>query len=274
MRLLRFATLESGQRSFYPPEKMYPFRLWAQSLIIPTFAIGCSKNYSVHSFLALKHAVRTPLELFWFKHSGLTLHWLVDLLDNTRFNDTVVDSSESTAYEDMRNIDRLFEKGPVNTHRENCIFAEIVFIEFYTWMEKSSHNNIITQEPAKLFDQLEKFIATQVTNCNRNLPQDSMYHSVYITVLALAMMKILTGKTKLNYLNREDPIIFTNTLDWVKEVRKLDTKQCFYHFKLENMTKFVFGEIMTIWVGYVYLHATRIWFFVITFIWLVLLVYS
>jgi hypothetical protein len=40
------------------------------------------------------------------------------------------------------------------------------------------------------------------------------------------------------------------------------------------MTKFVFGEIMTIWVGYVYLHATRIWFFVITFIWLVLLVYS
>ncbi len=199
----------------------------------------------------MKHAVRTPLELFWLKHSSLTLHWLVDLLDNTQ-SDVSSEASQDTAYEGMRNIDKLFEKGPANTHREDCVLAEIVFNEFYTWIEKNKHSNTITEAIPELLNQLGNFIKMQVANFKKNLPHDSIYCSLYITVLALAMMKVLTGNAKLNNVNnecekdREARVIFTDTLEWVKELRKLDNIQCFYHFKLEEITKFLLGETMTV----------------------------
>jgi hypothetical protein len=198
--------------------------------------------------LALKHAVRTPLELFWLKHPSMTLQWLLDLLDNT---DVSSETSQDTAYDDMRNVDKLFEKGPVNTYREDCILAEIVFNEFYTWIEKNNSHGIIDAIP-ELLDQLGKFVKTQVMNYNITLQQDSVYYNLYITVFGVAMMKVLIQKAKLNDMNngcekdREACVIFTDSLQWVKELRKLDNKQCFYHFKLEEMTKFVLGETMTI----------------------------
>ena len=193
--------------------------------------------------------MRTPLELFWFKHTSLTLHWLVDLLDSIQ-SDIGVEASHGAAYGDMRNIDKLFEKGPANTHREGCILAEVVFKEFCTWMNENDDNTINQVTPG-LFDQLGNFVTNQVTNCNRNLTQDAIYYSLYITILALALIKVLAGKAKHNDGNecekdRVGSTIFTNALDWVQQVQKLDTKQCFYHFKLEELANFVLGENVTI----------------------------
>ena len=90
----------------------------------------------MHSTLALKYAIRILLELFWFKHANMVLLWFVELL-----NITHVDNSPETqdiAEANMRNIDKLFEKGPVNAHREECILAEIIFNEFSSMIHKDT----------------------------------------------------------------------------------------------------------------------------------------
>lgn len=195
--------------------------------------------------MALNHAVRTPLELFSSKHPSLTLQWLLDLLGNTQF---VVSSetSQDTAYDDMGNIDKLFEKGPANVHREDCILAEIIFSEFCVWIEKTGQNEM--EANLGHLDELAHFVETRVKNYNGALPQDSVYHNLYVTVVGLSMMKILMEKVELNEVkndceqDKEARVINECSLHWVRELRKLDNEQCFYHFNLEEMTNFVLAE--------------------------------
>ena len=191
--------------------------------------------------MALTYAVRTPLELFSSKHPSLTLQWLLDLLDNTQF-DVSSKTSQDTAYDDMRNIDKLFEKGPANVNREDCILAEIIFTEFCAWIEKTGQNEM----KANLghLNQLAYFVQTRVKNYNGNLPQDSVYYALYVIVVGLSMMKILIEKIELNDVknDKEAREIYKRSCHWVRELRKLDDEQCFYHFKLEETTNFVLAE--------------------------------
>ena len=206
---------------------------------------GYSRNFSVHSFLALKCAVRTPLDLFSSKHSRLTLQWLLDLLHDTQI-DFSSEASQDTAYDDMKNIDKLFEKGPSNVHRENCVLAEIIFNEFCDWIKRTDKNDM--KANLEHLNQLGIFVKTRVKNYNDNLPQDTVYYTLYATVVALCMMKILVEKVEPKEVGneceggREACVIYKRNLHWVRELRKSGTEQCFYHFKLEEMANFVLAE--------------------------------
>ncbi|XP_028408527.1 thyroid adenoma-associated protein homolog [Dendronephthya gigantea] len=213
--------------------------------ILPSFAQDNSKNYSVHSALALRFAVRTPLELFWVRHPVMTLQWLLDLMDQTQ-TDITSDVFEDTAYDDMKNIDKLFEKGPVNTHREDCILAETIFQEFFDWVVNANGANSITEPISELFIIIKNFVRNHIANSNDNLPQDSAYTVLYITVISLGIMKILIENSDLERVNSEGgsdgPEIFTTNLLWLQELRKSDQKHLFDHCKLVEISKYVLGE--------------------------------
>lgn len=190
--------------------------------------------------MVLKQAVRTPLELFWLELPGLTLQWLLDLLENSLFG---IEACQDIVCDNMGNIDKLFEKGPANTHREDCILAEILFNEFHTWMKKYSENDNLIEVIPKLLSQLGNFIERRLTNHDISLPQESVFYSLYATVVALAIWKVLVEKVTVDETNNKESFaIFTKSLEWVKELQKLDNEQCFYHFKLEMATKFLLGE--------------------------------
>ena len=173
------------------------------------------------------------------------MQWLLDLLDNTQFAFSSK-TSQDTAYDDMKNIDKLFEKGPSNVHRENCVLAEIIFNEFCAWIKKTDKNEM--KANLEHFNQLGNFVKTRVKNYNGNLPQDTVYYTLYATVVGLCMMKILVEKVEPEEVGneceggREACVIYKHNLHWVRELRKSDTEQCFYHFKLEEMTNFVLAE--------------------------------
>ena len=194
----------------------------------------------MHSNLALKFAIRIPLELFWFKHANMVLPWLVELL-----NITYVDNSPETqdiAESKMRNIDKLFEKGPVNTHREECILAEIIFNEFSSMIHKNTCTKM--EFNPELLNPLQEFVKTRTTNFNSNLTKNTVYSDLYITVIGLAMMKVLIEKAIRNGMNTgwkesEAFAVFTNTVQWVKELQTADKEQCFHHYKLDELTRYI-----------------------------------
>ena len=179
--------------------------------------------------MALNYAVRTPLELFSSKHPSLTLQWVLDLLDNTQL-DVSSETSQDTAYDDMRNMDKLLEKGPANVNREDCIMAEIIFTEFCAWTEKTGQNEM----KANLghLNQLAYFVQTRVKNYNGNLPQDSVYYALYVIVVGLSMMKILIEKVELNDVknDKEARKIYKRSCHWVRELRKFDCRTMFLSF--------------------------------------------
>ena len=194
----------------------------------------------MHSNLALKFAIRIPLELFWFKHANMVLPWLVELL-----NITHVDNSPETqdiAETNMRNIDKLFEKGPVNAHREDCILTEIIFNEFSSMIHKDTCT--IMEFNPELLNPLQEFVKTRRTNFNSNLTKNTVYSGLYITVIGLAMMKMLIEKAIRNGMNSgwkecEAYVIFTDTVQWVKELQTADKEQCFHHYKLDELARYI-----------------------------------
>ena len=210
--------------------------------------LGYSRNNSVHSFLALRHAVRTPLELFCLKEPSLTLGWLLNVLDNSETNSSP-EGSQDAAYDDMRSIDKLFEKGPSNTHREDCTLAEMVYREFCSCIEKNKDDKTIIAAKPQLLNKLGDFVRTSITNCRSSLPQDLLYY-VYITVLGLAMMKVLIQDA--NFADAEDELLkeawkmYTNTLQWIKNLRESPNEYSLYHFKLDEVTKLVLAESVTL----------------------------
>ena len=181
----------------------------------------------------LKHAIRIPLELFWFKHANMVLQWLVELLNITHVDNGL--ETQDIVESNMRNMDKLFEKGPVNAHREDCILAEIIFNEFSSMIHKDTCT-IMAFNP-ELLNLLQEFVKTRTTNFNSNLTKNTVYSDLYIIVIGLAMMKVLIEKAILNGMNNgwkenEAYAIFTSTVQWVKELQTADKEQCFHHYKL------------------------------------------
>lgn len=201
-------------------------------------------NYNVHSALALRFAVRIPLELFWVRHPVLILKWLLDLLDQTP-TDITSEVLEDTAYDNMKNIDKLFEKGPVNTHREDCILAETIFHEFFSLIVETKDTNNITQRISEFYILLENFVKNHISSYDDDLPQDSAYTSLYVTVISLGILKILidySDQEKVSSERSDAPEIFTSSLSWLQALRKLDKKHLFNHCKLEEISKYVLGD--------------------------------
>ena len=202
--------------------------------------------------MALRYAIKKPLELFWAHSSSECLRWLLSLLDDDvtpNSFEVVNDTPNESAYGDMGSIDRLFEKGPMNVFFEECVLAETVSRTFVEWMEEYKFCTHSYTERSQLFAPLQTFVKKQAAKCDESLPQNLLYSNLYKTLAGLVMMNVLlkgitatVNKDEVTIENKQLLGVFNETVSLLKDIRSKDRGHCFSHFKLQELGHLVLED--------------------------------
>lgn len=211
--------------------------------------LGSPKYCSVHAAFALQYAIRKPIELSWAQMPVSCLLWLLSLIGDGRPNalEDEVDACGESAYDDMESIDRLFEKGPINTYYEDCILAEIVLTTLTNWADEHRDSNSLLPQGSQLLLHLQTFVQNFAEKCDETLPQNLLYSNIYKTMTGLAMMKIIRNSVLLDESqeateNLRALEVFNKAVSTLKEMRTRDRGHCFHHSRLQELAQFVLGD--------------------------------